>query len=159
MCRFLAVVVMTIALPLTAEDWPQFLGPARNGVYSGGDLAATWPASGPPMLWKRDAGAGFSGPVVAQGRLIFFYRAGNRVTIEAMEAKTGRKIWATDSATNYRDDFGFDEGPRAAPVISGGKIYTFDAEGVLQALDFATGRRLWSVATRDQFRAPKGFFG
>jgi outer membrane protein assembly factor BamB len=159
MCRFLAVVVMTIALPLTAEDWPQFLGPARNGVYSGGDLAATWPASGPPMLWKRDAGPGFSAPVVAQGRLIFFYRAGNRVMVEAMEAKTGRKIWATDSATSYRDDFGFDEGPRAAPVIFGGRIYTFDAEGVLQALDFATGRRLWSVATRDQFHAPKGFFG
>jgi outer membrane protein assembly factor BamB len=150
---------MILLVPLAAEDWPQFLGPTRNGVYSGGDLAATWPAAGPPTVWKRDVGQGFSAPVVSQGRLILFHRVGNKATVEAMEAKTGRKIWATEAATNYRDDFGFDEGPRAAPVISGGKIYTFDAEGVLQALDFATGRRIWTVATREKFGAPKGFFG
>jgi outer membrane protein assembly factor BamB len=104
-------------------------------------------------------GQGFSAPVVAQGRLLLFHRVGNRETVEAMDAKTGRKIWATDASTAYRDDFGFDEGPRAAPVISGGRVYTFGAEGVLQALDFATGRRLWSVPTREKFGAPKGFFG
>jgi outer membrane protein assembly factor BamB len=125
----------------------------------GGDLSGRWPAAGPSTVWKREVGQGFSAPVVAQGRLILFHRVGNRETVEAMDAKTGRRIWATDSATSYRDDFGFDEGPRAAPVISGGTVYTFGAEGVLQALDFATGKRLWSVATREQFKAAKGFFG
>src|SRR5581483_2166399 len=159
MFRTLAAVGAILSMTLAAEDWPQFLGPNRNGVYSGGDLAPAWPASGPPLVWKRDAGQGFSAPVVAQGRLVLFHRVANRETVEAMDAKTGRKLWATDSATNYRDDFGFDEGPRAAPVIAAGRIYTLGAEGVLQALDFATGRRLWSVATREKFGAPKGFFG
>jgi glucose dehydrogenase len=155
----LAALSAILLATLNAEDWPQFLGPSRNGIYTGGDVSGNWPAGGPSTVWKRDIGQGFSAPVVAQGRLILFHRVGNRETVEAMDAKTGRKIWATDSATSYRDDFGFDEGPRAAPVISSGTVYTFGAEGVLQALDFATGKRLWSVATRDQFKAAKGFFG
>jgi outer membrane protein assembly factor BamB len=159
MFRSLALVVAMVSLSPGAEDWPQFLGPSRNGVYGGGDVAATWPASGPAMVWKRDVGQGFAAPVVAQGRLVLFHRMTDREVVEALDAKTGAKIWATESATAYRDDFGFDEGPRAAPVIAGGKVYTFGAEGVLQCLDFATGRRLWKVATREQFGSAKGFFG
>src|ERR1051325_881873 len=135
MCWTLALLALLL-VPLGAEDWPQFLGPSRNGVYHGTDLAATWPASGPAMVWKQDVGQGFSAPVVAQGKLILFHRVGNRNLVQAMDAKTGQKLWATESTTAYRDDFGFDEGPRAAPVISGNRIYTFDAEGNLQALDF-----------------------
>ena len=148
-----------LAASLAASDWPQFLGPERNGVYTGNDLAAAWPASGPPLVWKRDAGQGFSAPVVAQGRLILFYRQGVHEIAEAMDAKTGKKIWAFEYPTGYRDDFGFDEGPRAAPLIADGKVFTFGAEGVLHALDFTTGRKLWSVATRQKFGAAKGFFG
>jgi outer membrane protein assembly factor BamB len=156
----LAIAALSLLVAsLAAEDWPQFLGPTRNGVYAGADIATSWPAGGPALVWKRDVGQGFSAPVVAQGRLILFHRVGNRETVEAMEAKTGKKIWSFDYATNYRDDFGFDEGPRAAPVIAGGRVYTFGAEGVLHAIDFQTGRKLWSVATREQFGAGKGYFG
>jgi outer membrane protein assembly factor BamB len=111
------------------------------------------------MLWKRDVGQGFSAPVVAQGRLILFHRVANRETVEASEAKTGRKVWLFEYATDYRDDFGFDEGPRAAPVIAGERVYTLGAEGMLHALDLATGRKVWGIATREKFGAPKGFFG
>ncbi len=159
MSRTAAVLLALLVVPLAAEDWPQFLGPARNGVYAGSDLAASWPAAGPALVWKRDVGQGFAAPVVAQGRLILFHRLANRETVESIDAKTGRKVWAFDYPTAYRDDFGFDEGPRAAPVIAGDRIYTFGAEGALHALDFATGRKLWSVATREKFGAGKGFFG
>jgi len=108
MFRTVAALSALLFIPLAAEDWPQFLGPSRNGVYSGSDLAATWPASGPATVWKRDVGQGFSAPVVAQGRVILFHRVGNHETVEAMEAKTGRKLGATEAATAYRDDFGFD---------------------------------------------------
>lgn len=144
--------------PAQGEDWPQFLGPGRNGVYSG-PLAAEWPKSGPTPLWRIDAGQGFSAPVVARGRVILFHRVENRATVEALDAATGKRIWWSSYTTDYRDDFGFDEGPRAAPAIAGERIYTFGAEGVLQALDFATGKRIWSVDTRQKFKAPKGFFG
>jgi outer membrane protein assembly factor BamB len=159
MCRTKLALGAVLALPLCAGDWPQFLGPTRNGVYPGSDISASWPASGPPLLWKRDAGHGFSAPVVSQGRLIFFYRQGAREIVEALDAKTGKNVWTFDYPTSYRDDFGFDEGPRAAPAIAGGKVFTFGAEGMLTALEFATGRKIWAQSTREKFGAPKGFFG
>jgi len=141
------------------EDWPQFLGPARNGVYSGPDLPAAWPKSGPALLWKIDVGQGFSGPVVARGGVILFHRRENRAIVDSLDALTGKPVWSVDYPTDYRDDFGFDEGPRATPAIAGERIYTFGAEGVLQALDFSTGKRIWMVDIRQKFGAPKGFFG
>jgi len=110
-------------------------------------------------VWKLDVGQGFSAPVVARGRVILFHRRGNQAIVEALDANTGKRIWSAGYPTDYRDDFGFDEGPRAAPAVAGERIFTFGAEGVLQALDFSTGKRVWSVDTRQQFGAPKGFFG
>jgi outer membrane protein assembly factor BamB len=130
------------------------LGPGRNGVYSGPS-----PQSVSAAIWKIDVGQGFSGPVVARGRVILFHRRENRAIVESLDAATGRRVWLAEYPTDYRDDFGFDEGPRATPAIAGDKIYTFGAEGVLQSLDFATGKRIWSVDTRQKFGTDKGFFG
>ena len=140
-------------------DWPQILGPNRNGIYTGPEIVASFPRSGPPPLWKRDVGAGFAGPSVAGDRLILFHRVNNRETVEAMDANTGKTIWTFDYATSYRDDFGFDEGPRAVPVIAGGRVFTHGADGMLHGIDFTSGKMLWSVDTRKVFEAPKGYFG
>ena len=158
---FLAAAITTLfgAAAANAQDWPQFLGPTRNGVYSGPEISGVWPQSGPALLWKKDVGQGFSGPVVSNGRLILFHRSGDRETVECLDASTARRIWVFDYPTHYRDDFGFDEGPRATPTISGGHVYTFGAEGVLHCLDFATGKKIWSLATQSKFGARKGFFG
>ena len=110
-------------------------------------------------MWRRDVGAGFSGPVVADGRVILFHRILNREIVEAFDSQTGDSIWQYAYPTDYRDDFGFDEGPRAVPVIANGAVYTFGAQGQLHAIDFETGARLWSVDTMEQFDVPKGFFG
>jgi outer membrane protein assembly factor BamB len=142
-----------------AGDWPQFLGPTRDGVYSGTDIAPAWPSAGPPVVWKRDVGEGFAGPVVAGGKLILFHRLQGREIIECLDAATGKNVWSLEYPTAYRDDFGFDEGPRSAPVIAGGVVYAFGAEGVLTAVDFATGKKLWQVAAHQKFRSPKGWFG
>jgi outer membrane protein assembly factor BamB len=97
--------------------------------------------------------------VVAQNRLILFHRVDNREVVEALDARTGTKQWEHSYPTSYRDDFGFDEGPRAVPVISGGIVYTFGAEGQLRAIDFASGKLLWSEDTVRRFGVAKGFFG
>ena len=67
--------------------------------------------------------------------------------------------WRYAYPTTYRDDFGFDEGPRAVPVVPDGVVYTFGAEGQLHAIDFAKGTRIWSEDTMQRFGVPKGFFG
>ena len=140
-------------------DWPQYFGPDRNGVYQGPGLAATWPAGGPRVVWRKDVGQGFSGPVVSNGRVILFHRVGNREVVESLDARTGAGQWRFDYPTTYRDDFGFDEGPRAVPVTANGVVYTFGAEGQLHALDLATGKRRWSEDTMRRFKVAKGFFG
>lgn len=156
---FLAwIVLLLLCQPAHGADWPQFLGPERNGVYAG-QLPAGWPKPGITPVWKLDVGQGFSAPVVARGRVILFHRRDDQAIVESLDAVTGKRIWSSSYTTDYRDDFGFDEGPRAAPAVAGERIYTFGAEGVLQALDFSTGKRVWSVDTRQKFDTPKGFFG
>lgn len=140
-------------------EWPQILGPARNGIYTGPEIVPSFPRSGPPQLWTRGVGAGFAGPAVSGDRLILFHRVKNRETVEAMDALTGKTIWTFDYPTSYRDDFGFDEGPRAVPVIAGGRVFAHGADGMLHGIDFSTGKMLWSVDTRKVFDAPKGYFG
>jgi outer membrane protein assembly factor BamB len=140
-------------------DWPQFFGPGRDGVYRGDPILAEWGPDGPAELWRRDVGAGFSGPVAGSGRLILFHRILNREIVEAFDARTGETLWQYAYPTRYRDDFGFDEGPRAVPVIADGAVYTFGAEGRLSSVDFETGRPIWSVDTMERFNVPKGFFG
>jgi outer membrane protein assembly factor BamB len=146
----------TLAL---AADWPQFLGPDRNGVYSGNDISPSWPASGLPVVWRKDVGEGFASPVVASGKLILFHRIGENEVVDCLDAKTGTKVWSYFYRTTYRDDFGFDEGPRSAPVVAAGSIYTFGAQGVLSAIDFNTGKKRWAVETNALFKVKKGWFG
>jgi outer membrane protein assembly factor BamB len=135
------------------------LGPTRNGVYNGPPLAPSWPTSGPRRVWQKSVGEGFAGPAVAGDRLILFHRVMDQEVVEALDVKTGEGRWRYAYATAYRDDFGFDEGPRAVPVVVAGRVYTFGAEGVLTALDLNTGRKIWSVDTFHRFGVRKGFFG
>ncbi len=129
------------------------LGPQRNGVYTG---AGRTPAG---QVWKKSIGAGFAAPVVAQGKLIVFFRDGNQELVEAWNPATGAKIWSYSYPTSYRDDFGFDEGPRAAPTVDDGRVYTFGAEGQLHCITLAEGKKIWSEDTHARFNVRKGFFG
>ena len=151
----LAATVVTQA----ANDWPQYLGPSRNGIYEGPALADTWGANGPKVVWRKQVGQGFAGPAVVGNRVILFHRVGNEEVLESLDAATGDSVWRYAYPTRYRDDFGFDEGPRAVPVVADGVIYTFGAEGQLHAVDLAKGTRLWSEDTMKRFGVPKGFFG
>jgi len=146
-------------LSVSAHDWPQFLGPQRNGIYTGPALTTTFPAGGPKKAWQKNVGTGFAGPVVAGDRLILFHRVNDEEVVDALDAKTGAPRWHYAYKTSYRDDFGFDEGPRAVPVVAQNRVYTFGAEGQMRALDLATGKEIWAVDTMRRFHVRKGYFG
>src|SRR6185503_4136715 len=156
--RSLSVLLLMVPV-IGAQDWPQFLGPNRNGQYPGTNLAAAWPKEGPPVVWQKKVGSGFSGPVIATGKLILFHRLDDKEIVECYDATDGKTLWKLDYPTHYRDDFGFDEGPRSTPAVATGRVYTFGAEGALHCLDFATGKKIWSVDTKAEFKADKGYFG
>jgi outer membrane protein assembly factor BamB len=128
-------------------------------VYAGPPLAETWGATGPKVLWRRQVGQGFAGPAVVGNRVVLFHRVGNEEVVESLDSASGTPVWRYAYPTRYRDDFGFDEGPRAVPVVADGVIYTFGAEGQLHAVDLQKGTRIWSEDTMRRFSVPKGFFG
>jgi len=146
--------------PLTqAADWPQFLGPTRDGIYAGHDLAAAWPKEGPPVVWRKKVGQGFCGVAVADHLVILFHRLEDKEVVEALEARTGTPRWSCSYPTAYQDDFGFDEGPRATPCVTNGRVFTFGAEGKLLCLNLADGKKVWMADTKEEFHQDKGFFG
>lgn len=159
MNRLILISAILLLSTLQAQDWPQFLGPTRNGVAAEMKLAGAWPQDGPAVLWQRKVGEGFSGPVVAGDRLILFHREGAEEVVECLDAATGKHKWRTAYPTAYVDQFGFDPGPRATPAIADGSVFTYGAEGTLHGLDLATGKKLWTVQTQKEFRPAKSFFG
>jgi outer membrane protein assembly factor BamB len=154
-----AVAAIVAGVPLLADDWPQFLGPSRNGSYAGPPLLEAWGPSGPKVVWRKQVGQAFAGPAAVQDRVLLFHRVGNEEVLESLDARTGASTWRYAYATSYRDDFGFDEGPRAVPVVADGIVYTFGAQGQLHAVDLAKGTRVWSEDTMKRFNVPKGYFG
>ena len=111
----IAILILMAACAL-AEDWPQFLGPARNGVYSGNDLAAKWPPAGPAVVWKKDVGEGYSSPVVADGKVVQCHRIGGELIVQCFAATTGHEMWRFARATKFQDGAFFDSGPRPTPT-------------------------------------------
>ena len=164
-CGKLIAAILWLAAAVTlpqvspAADWPQFLGPQRNGSIVQPNLAKTWPKEGPSTVWQHKVGQGFGGPVVSTGKLIIFHRVEGKELVECLDATTGKELWKGDYPARYRDDFGFEEGPRATPAIADGRVFTFGANGDFIAWDLAKGTKLWSIDTRAQFKTGKGFFG
>lgn len=159
----LAVCALLAALApwpvVRAQDWPQFFGPNRDGASDGPALSSAWDGTGPPTIWSQRVGSGLSGPVVAEGRVVLHHRVGDEEVVQAFSAESGESLWRYAYATTYRDDFGFDEGPRAVPVVAEGIVYTFGAQGQLHAVRLDTGEGVWSVDTMSRFHVPKNFFG
>ncbi len=158
--RYFIVIALLSPLSVLAADapadWPRFLGPTRDGVVP---VPLVWPADGPKSLWSVDVGRGWSGPVVASGKVILHHRRDRRAVLDCLDLATGKTVWSSGHDTDYTDAFDFDNGPRATPAVVGDRIYTFGAEGVAACFELATGKLVWSVDVVKTFRGGKGFFG
>jgi outer membrane protein assembly factor BamB len=146
-------------LPCNAADWPQFLGPARDGVSSETGLAKSWPEKGPPVVWEREVGEGFSAPVVSGGALVLFHRVGAEEVVEAFDAANGKPRWKFSYPTRYVDRYGKGNGPRSTPTVAGGKVYTLGAEGALHCLDLKDGKKVWDKSLAKEYELRDTFFG
>lgn len=154
----LLVALLVLGVRGLGADWPQFLGPHRNGTTPD-PVGVDWGSGGPNRRWRMEVGAGFSGPVVLGGRAALFYQQGADDVLTVVEAESGKKVWEQRQPTSFVDSMGSGDGPRGTPCIAGGQIVTFGADGRLSSFALADGRRLWTVDTREQFQADPGFFG
>jgi outer membrane protein assembly factor BamB len=141
------------------EDWAAFLGPTANGISGISGIATPWPAAGPRVVWHAPLGEGYCAPAVARGRLVMFDRVGESMRTRCLEAETGRPLWEHAYPSDYRDTFGYDGGPRAAPVIHGDRVLTFGPEGRLECRSLADGASLWHIDTSADYHVVQNFFG
>lgn len=143
----------------TAGDWPQILGPQRNGIASGERLAASWPASGPRLAWNRPVGSGFSGVAVADGRVFVFDREDDQERVTAVAAETGKPLWQSRFAAKFVPAYVNDNGPRCVPTVYRNRVIVFGAQGGLHCLDVKTGKTAWSHDTMALFNSKRAFRG
>ncbi|MFN8007889.1 MAG: PQQ-binding-like beta-propeller repeat protein [Terriglobia bacterium] len=122
-------------------------------------MTKKWPPSGPPLIWEQPKGLGFSGPAVSGDRLVLMHRLGSKEIVGCFHAETGKFIWSYSYPTQYEDRYGYNNGPRASPVIDGDRVYTMGAEGKFSCLSLSTGKILWTHDLAAEYEHPKTFFG
>jgi outer membrane protein assembly factor BamB len=152
-------LVLSFMLPVADADWPGILGPHRNGVSPETGLAASWPAKGPPLVWQREVGEGYSGPAVVGAALILLHRVGGDEVIECLDAATGKERWRFAYPCAYSDALGKGDGPRATPLVDGEYVWTLGVTGILTCVSLDGGKKLWQRDLLAEFNPRPSFFG
>ena len=140
-------------------DWADFLGPEHNSVSRETHVLRSFAAGGPALVWEMAKGTGYSAPAVQGDYLIYFHRQAAQEVIDALHPETGKRYWRYAYPTDFEDRYGYNNGPRAAPVIAGGRVYAYGAQGVLHCLRLSTGQVLWRRDIAAEFKVPQDFFG
>ena len=140
-----------------AGDWPQILGPDRNGQAVGERLPNRWPEGGPALLWNRPVGRGYAGAAVRGDRAILFHRVGDEELVEAVRVQDGKRIWRQTYPAHFRGAiFPDKDGPLCVPIIHKSQVFVFGGGGDLRALSFDTGQQQWERALYKEYRKRGG---
>jgi outer membrane protein assembly factor BamB len=173
--RILAFLLL--ATTLHADDWPQWLGAQRDGVWRETGIVEKFPEGGPKVLWRTRVGGGYTGPAVAGGKVFVLDRQADprpsgakdafargilpgSERVLCLDAATGKQLWEHRYDCTYT--MSYSTGPRCTPVVSAGKVWTLGAEGHLCCLDAMSGQVLWVHDFKAEFgaRTPQwGFAG
>lgn len=155
-----------------ADDWPQWLGPRRDGVWRETGILRKFPVGGPKVLWRTPVSGGYAGPAVAGDRVVVtdFLATGDKSNdpgkrsdltgkerVHCLDAATGKVLWTHEYPCTYR--ISYPAGPRATPTIQGGQVFTLGAEGDLRCLDLKTGKLIWERNLPKEFGAETPIWG
>jgi outer membrane protein assembly factor BamB len=171
-----AVLALCAVAPIPAvrgDDWPQWMGPQRDGVWRESGIVQAIPAAGLPVKWRVPVKGGYSGPAVADGRVYLAdYDHGDgavanspndrtqlagRERLLCLDAATGTLLWKHEYDCPYAISYA--SGPRCTPTVADGKVYMLGAEGNLLCLDAKTGAVVWSKDFKIDYAAPTPIWG
>ncbi len=161
---------------IRADDWPQWGGPLRDGVWREEGILERFPSEGPTVRWRTPIGPGFSGPAVAGGRVFVMDRgvdvdapadlkaqwnyrdkSNGQERVLCLEEATGKSAWTYSYPCTYETAYG--SGPRAVPTVCDDRVYTLGAMGDLLCLDAATGKLVWQKNLVGDFNAEVPLYG
>lgn len=148
----------SVARQAPAQDWPQILGPTRNGQAVDSQLSDDWPTQ-LEARWTFPLGSGYAGPAIIKGRVLVPHRQNAREQLTSLDLATGRPGWVAEWDANYRGGLNPDDGPRCVPAVQDGVAVCYDASGSLTAVDTTTGKLLWKRPLRQEYQAEDGYFG
>lgn len=169
-----AVLILAGRQTAAADDWPQWLGPQRDGVWRETGILDKFPSGGPKVRWRTPIGAGYSGPAVADGIVFITDRilpqgvdnpknpfGKNKVTgkerILALEEATGKILWVHEHDCPY--EVSYPLGPRTTPLVRDGKAFTLGTMGDLFCFEVKTGKVIWSKNFPKDFDANVPLWG
>jgi outer membrane protein assembly factor BamB len=160
LATLLGMMSVGLGTGVRGDDWPQWMGPNRDGVWAENDLLDKFPAGGPKVLWRVKINGGYAGPAVAAGKVyVMDYEttADTRADAEpvmpkkaiagkervvCLDAKTGEEVWKHTYDCSYK--VSYPAGPRCTPTVDDDRVYTLGTMGHLYCLDAKTGKPLWS---------------
>jgi outer membrane protein assembly factor BamB len=169
---FLIVFIATSSSP--AIDWPQWLGPKRDGIWREKGLLERFPSGGPKVVWRMPIGTGYCGPAVADGRIYVMDRQrardasgkllrstrqgilGNEEVL-CLNAGDGKTIWKYTYDCPYK--ISYPTGPRTTPIVSQGRVYTLGAMGDLMCLNATDGSVIWKKNLAQEYQVDPPVWG
>ncbi|WP_372366956.1 PQQ-binding-like beta-propeller repeat protein [Candidatus Uabimicrobium sp. HlEnr_7] len=148
--------------PLNPEarthDWKKFLGPTQNAISTETHLLKSFPKSLKP-IWEVRKGQGYASVAVVDRRVILFHRVRDQEIVECLHSENGKRFWKYAYPVDYRDRYGFGNGPRCQPIVDGEYIYTLGVKGKLHCLHLRSGQMIWQRDLDKDFTLRSSFFG
>ena len=159
--KYLISFVLTCVLTSFAvaqEDWPRWRGPDLSDHSPDKGLLKKWPKDGPKQVWLyKDAGIGYSGPAISNGKFITMGERNGAIHVIAIDTKNGKEIWNTKFAKGFKNNWG--NGPRGTPTIDGDKVYALAPKGELICLNIKNGSKLWNADLVKNFGGKAPYWG
>src|SRR5262249_46694888 len=110
---------------MAGSDWPTFLGPTGASIPTEKGHIAPGPEEGLRKVWSAAVGNGYVAPAISKGRLFLFDRGRENLRLRCLNSETGAALWQFEYPSDFQDMYGYDNGPRATPVVDGGRVYIY----------------------------------
>ena len=156
-----------------ADDWPQWQGPRRDGIWRESGIVSEFPKDGPKVVWRTPVQGGYSGPAISHGKVFltdYVRRSGDaapspdkRNVLQGTERllcfdeMSGRELWKYEYERPY--GISYPAGPRATPLVDEDRVYILGAEGDLACLEASNGQLIWKKNLSDEYQTKAPIWG
>jgi outer membrane protein assembly factor BamB len=157
-CILLALGIIVSLVTTSGADWPHLRGANYDAIATETGLAESWPADGPPQLWRRELGSGYSGFIVAEGKAYTQHQTLGGQYLLCLDPDTGQTVWESRYDWPWQPKGAY-PGPYATPTWYRGRVYYASPTGLVGCVDAKTGASLWSLNVLTQFKGKGCEFG